>query len=96
MELFWTVWASMGLGILLLAGLIELNGARKGFHGANGIFLFASGYLTVLTSPILLIVTWVGADFWTALKVLFIFGLVYAMLFTGALKLIQRLGRSSG
>lgn len=57
--MFWTVWATIAAGILLLATAIELNGARRGFQGANGIFMFASGYLALLSSPILLIVTWI-------------------------------------
>ena len=50
-------WACVIVGTLLLARVIEINGARSGFLGANGIFLFISGYLTVLSSPVLLIIT---------------------------------------
>lgn len=89
MTFFWTIWASVILGILLLASFIEWNGARKGFHGANGLFLFASGYLTVLTSPILFLMTWVWSDFWTATKVLLSGALGYALLFALVLKLIS-------
>lgn len=88
MNTFWTVWAVTCLVILLLASLIEFNGGRKGFQGANGLFLFASGYLTVLTSPVFFIVTWFGADFWTAAKAFLIGALVYAALFALALRLV--------
>jgi hypothetical protein len=89
MALFWTVWASVILGILVIASFIEWNGARKGFHGANGIFLFASGYLTFLSAPILFIATWIWADFWTAARICLIGAAAYAVLFALALKLIR-------
>ncbi len=89
MTLFWTVWAAIALGMLLLATLIEWNGARRGFHGANGIFLFGSGYLTVLSSPIPFVVTWIYVDFWTAAKVCLIGIAVYAALFAFALRLVR-------
>lgn len=94
MALFWVVWASVVLGILVLASFIEWNGGRKGFHGANGLFLFASGYVTILSSPILFIVTWIWTDFWTAAKVCLIGAAAYALLFALALKLIRSLAPS--
>ena len=66
MPLFWTIWACVVVGLLLLVSYMEVNGARNGFQGANGIFLFTSGYLTVLSSPNLFIVTWIVADLLTA------------------------------
>lgn len=95
MPVFWTVWACLVFGILLIASLVELNGARKGFHGANGIFLFGSAYLTLLTSPVLFIVTWVGVDFATAFKVWAIGAAVYAALFAAVLQLMRSLARPS-
>lgn len=95
MPVFWTVWACFVFGLLLIASCAELNGARKGFHGANGIFLFGSGYLTLLTSPILFISTWVGVDFGTAVKVFSIGAIAYAALFAAVLHLMRRLGRTS-
>lgn len=93
MPVFWTVWACVVVGILLLASCIEINGARNGFLGANGIFLFTSGYLTVLSSPILFIVTWIWAGFLTALIVWVIGAVIYAALFAGMLRVIDRLTR---
>lgn len=92
MSLFWTVWAAAAFGILLLATVIEANGARKGFHGANGMFLFASGYLTVFSSPVLFIVTWLGTDLWTATKVCLAAAIAYAALFAFALRLVRWAG----
>ncbi|MGJ7917756.1 hypothetical protein ACI48D_20040 [Massilia sp. LXY-6] len=94
MVFFWTVWAAAVLTILVLATVIEFNGGRKGFEGANGIFLFASAYLTVLSSPILLIVTWIWSDFWTAAEVYLIGAVAYATLFALALRLMGSIGRA--
>lgn len=93
MPLFWTVWACAVTGILLLASVIEVNGARNGFLGANGIFLFASGYLTVLSSPILFVVTWIWTDFLTAVMVWVAGAALYAALFAVTLRLLDRLAR---
>ena len=93
MPLFWTIWACAVVGLLLLVSYMEVSGARKGFQGANGIFLFTSGYLTLLTSPILFIVTWVQLDFLTALIAWGIGAAVYAALFYGMLQLIDKLLR---
>ena len=93
MPLFWTIWACVVVGVLLLASYIEVNGARKGFQGANGIFLFTSGYLTVLSSIVLFIVTWIWVDFLTALIVWGVGAAVYAALFYGMLQLIDKLLR---
>ena len=93
MPLFWTIWACAVIAVLLLASYIEVNGARKGFQGANGIFLFASGYLTVLSSIVLFIVTWIWVDFLTALIVWGVGAAVYAALFYGMLQLIDKLLR---
>lgn len=93
MPLFWTIWACVVVGLLFLVSYMEVSGARKGFQGANGIFLFASGYLTVLTSPILFIVTWIRLDFLTAFLVWGIAAAVYAALFYGMLQLIDKLLR---
>jgi hypothetical protein len=94
MPIFWISWACLVFGILLIASLVELNGARKGFHGANGIFLFSSCYLTVLTSPVPFIVTWAGVDLLTAFQVCAIGAIAYAVLFAGVLRLMRRLGGS--
>ncbi|WP_308922537.1 hypothetical protein [Janthinobacterium sp. J1-1] len=93
MPLFWTIWACVVVGLLLLVSYMEVSGARNGFQGANGIFLFASGYMTLLTSPILFIVTWIWVDLLTALIVWGIAAAVYAALFYGMLQLIDKLLR---
>lgn len=93
MPVFWTVWACAVIGILLLASVIEVNGARNGFLGANGIFLFASGYLTVLSSPVLFVATWIWTDFLTAVIVWVAGAVIYAALFAATLRLLDRLTR---
>jgi len=93
MHVFWMVWAGAVAGILLLASCIEVSGARNGFLGANGIFLFTSGYLTVFSSPILFVATWIWSSFLTALLVWGIGAIVYAALFALVLQLIDRLAR---
>ncbi|OBV39191.1 hypothetical protein [Janthinobacterium psychrotolerans] len=93
MSLFWTIWAGVVVGLLLLASLIEISGARSGFQGANGFILFTSGYLTVLSSPVLFIVTWIWADLLTAFIVWGIGAAVYAALFMGMVKVIERMTR---
>ena len=93
MPLFWTIWACAVVGLLLLVSYMEVSGARKGFQGANGIFLFTSGYLTLLTSPILFIVTWIWVDIRTAFIVWGIAAAVYAALFYCMLQLIDKLLR---
>lgn len=93
MPLFWTIWAGVVVAILLLASWIEISGARNGFVGANGIFLFTSGYLTVLSSPILFIVSWIWRDFLTALIVWGIGAVGYVLLFKGVLNVIERMTR---
>lgn len=95
MQLFWTIWAGVVVGLLLLASLIEINGARSGFHGANGFILFASAYLTVFSSPVLFIITWVVRDFLTALIVWGAGAAVYAALFMGMVKVIERMTRKA-
>ena len=94
MTLFGIIWASTIVAILILAFFIELNGARNGFQGANGIFMFASGMLTLLSLPIVLIVTWIGEGFWTALKVCLIGVVAYGALFTITLLLLDKSVRS--
>ena len=93
MTLFWTIWACVIVAMLLLASVIEINGARSGFLGANGFILFTSCYLTVFTSPLLFIITWVWADFMTALIVWGAGAAGYAVLFTVMVKLISRMTR---
>lgn len=93
MQVFWMIWGGAVVGILLLASWIEINGARNGFLGANGIFLFASGYLTVFSSPILFVVTWIWSSFLTALLVWVTGAIVYAALFALMLQVIDRLTR---
>lgn len=95
MTLFWTIWACVAVGMLLLASWIEINGARNGFQGANGIFLFTSGYLAVLSSPVLFIITWVARNFLTALLVWGMGAAVYAALFMGMVNLIDRMTRKA-
>jgi hypothetical protein len=94
MTLFWVISASVVFGILLIATLIELNGARTGFHGANGIFLFASGVIAVFALPVVFIATWIWSDFWTAVKACLTGGACYAALFVLVLHLFSRLGRA--
>jgi len=91
MPVFWTVWAGLVLGLLALASFVEWNGARHGFQGANGIFLFASGYLTLLSLPVPFIVTWIGVGLGTAFAVCAIGALVYGLLFAAVLRLMSRL-----
>ncbi|WP_426197636.1 hypothetical protein [Massilia sp. DWR3-1-1] len=93
MTVFWMVWGGAAVLILLLASAIEINGGRNGFQGANGIFLFVSAYLTVLSSPILFALTWIWASFLTALAVWLIGAIVYYALFKIAVTLITRLGQ---
>ena len=93
MPLFWTIWACVVVGLLVLVSYMEVSGARNGFQGANGIFLFTSGYRTLLTSPILFIVTWIWVDLLTALLVWGIAAAVYAALFYAMLQLIDKLLR---
>ena len=93
MTLFWTIWACVIVAMLLLASVIEVNGARSGFLGANGFILFTCGYLTVFTSPLLFIITWVWADFMTALIVWGAGATAYAALFMVMVKLIGRMTR---
>jgi hypothetical protein len=94
MTLFWVISASVVFGILLIATLIELNGARTGFHGANGIFLVASGAIAVFALPVVFIVTWIWRDFWTAVKACAAGGACYAALFVLVVHLFSRLGRA--
>ncbi|MGK5025267.1 hypothetical protein [Janthinobacterium sp. RB2R34] len=93
MTLFWTIWACVVVAMLLLASVIEISGARSGFLGANGFILFTCGCMTVLTSPILFIVTWIWVDLLTAFIVWGTGAAVYAALFYGMLRLIDKLLR---
>lgn len=95
MTLFCTIWACVVVGLLLLASVIEINGARNGFLGANGFILFTSGYLTVFSSPVLFIITWVARNFLTALMVWGFGAAVYAALFMGMVKVIERMSRKT-
>lgn len=95
MTLFCIIWACVVVGMLLLASAIEIHGGRNGFQGANGIFLFASGYLTVVSSPVLFIIIWIWADFLTALIVWGLGAVVYVGLFKGVLEVIDRIARKS-
>ena len=93
MPLFWTIWACVVVGLLLLVSYMEVSGARNGFQGANGFILFTSAYLTVLSSLILFIVTWIWVDLLTAFIVWGIGAAVYAALFYAMVHLIDKLLR---
>ncbi|MDB5747472.1 MAG: hypothetical protein JWP72_2320 [Massilia sp.] len=95
MTVFWTVWACFIVGLLVLASFIEIDGVRKRINGANGFILFSCGYLTLLSSPVPFIVTWVWRDFGTAVVVCAIGGVAYAALFAAVLQLLGRVARTS-
>ncbi len=95
MPLLWTTWAAVVFGAFFLACFLEVNGARKGFQGANGIFIFASGILGAFAVPVLFVGTWIGADLWTATKVSLAGAIGYAAVFALGLhlasKMVQRI-----
>ncbi|WP_296952870.1 hypothetical protein [uncultured Massilia sp.] len=96
MTLFWTIWAAVVFGIFFLACCIEVNGARKGFHGANGIFLFASGIIGAFSIPVLFVGTWIGADFWSAAKAALVGAIAYGAVYAVGLRVASNMVRDSG
>jgi hypothetical protein len=95
MNLSLYVWLAVVAIVQLIAAAIEYNAIRNHVNGANGLFLFTAGVLSVGSLPVGGVIIWFLEGWHFALVGVALVGCSAALLFYGLLKALDRRARSA-
>lgn len=90
------VWLAAIALLQLLAAAIEYNAIRQRVNGANGLFLFTAGVLSLASLPVGGAVIWYLSGWRSALLGVGVAGGGAALLFWALLQALDRRARAAG
>lgn len=90
------VWLAAVALLQLVAAAIEYNAIRQRVNGANGLFLFTAGVLSLASLPLGGALLWYLAGWRAALLGMAVAGGAAALLFWGLLQALDRCARAAG
>lgn len=94
MNMFLYVWLAAVAFLQLMAAAIEYNAIRNQVNGANGLFIFTAGVLSIGSLPVGGGILWFLEGWRFALTSVALVGCGAALLFYGLLKALDLRARS--
>lgn len=89
MNWLWGIWAGIVTGMFVLVAFMERSAIRARINGGNGMILFSTLIVSILGSLLVVVITWIVRDVWTALRTLVAAGAGIALLFASAMGLLN-------